>query len=65
MLDPITKNGFNIVIFSLLYIILFLILIPPLIKMLDDVWGKIFYGVLVAGAVVVAFRLRSLSRNLP
>ncbi len=36
---------------------------PPLIRLLDDLWGKILYGVLVAGAVAVAFRLRALSRR--
>ncbi|HRY29268.1 MAG TPA: hypothetical protein P5079_04435 [Elusimicrobiota bacterium] len=58
-----TRKAFQEIIFALLYIILFLVLMPPLIRLLDDLWGKILYGVLVAGAVAVAFRLRALSRR--
>jgi len=63
-MDPKIKSAFETLIFSLLFLILFVILIPPLIKLLDIRQGKILYGVLVAGAVAVAFRLRSLGRRL-
>jgi len=62
-LEQQTRKAFQEIIFALLYIILFLVLMPPLIRLLDDLWGKILYGVLVAGAVAVAFRLRALSRR--
>ena len=64
MVDPKVKSGFHAVIFSLLYVILFVILIPPLIKVLDERQGKILYGALVAGAVLVALRLRFLARHM-
>ncbi len=63
-MDPKIKRGVQTVIFGLLYVLLFLILMPSLIRLLDDRWGKILYGVLVAGAVGVAFRLRAVSRDL-
>lgn len=46
-----------------MYVILFLILLPPVIKLLDERAGKILYGLLVTGAVGVAFRLRFLSQH--
>lgn len=64
MMDPRIRNAFQVVIFALLYIILFLMLMPPLLKLLDSPAGKILYGVLVAGAVLVALRLRLLFRQL-
>jgi hypothetical protein len=63
-LDPEIKSSFQAVIVAVLYVMLFVILIPPLIQLLDERWGKVLYGVLVAGAVIVAFRLRFLSRHL-
>jgi hypothetical protein len=62
--DADAKSCFHSIIFSILYVLLFVILIPPLIKVLDETWGKLLYGVLVAGAVIVAFRLRFLARHL-
>ena len=63
-MDQNVKSLLHSLIFALLYVILFLILIPPLIKLLDEKMGKILYGILVAGAVGVALRLRFLSRHL-
>ncbi len=62
-MDPKNKAFQQTVVFSLLYVILFLVLLPPLIKLLDGRAGKILYGVLTAGAVAVALRLRFLSRH--
>jgi F0F1-type ATP synthase membrane subunit b/b' len=61
-LDPTIKKAFQAVIFALMYVILFLILLPPVINLLDERAGKVLYGLLVAGAVGVAFRLRFLSQ---
>lgn len=63
-MDPRIKHSFQNLIFAVLYLILFLILMPPLIKLLDERVGRVLYGVLVAGAVLVALRLRFLSRHL-
>ena len=63
-MDPKTKSILQTLIFAVLYLILFIILLPPLIKLMDEKLGKILYGVLVAGAVLVALRLRLLSRHL-
>lgn len=62
-MEPTTKKAFQAVIFALMYVILFLILLPPVINLLDERAGKILYGILVAGAVGVAFRLRFLSQH--
>jgi hypothetical protein len=62
-LEPTIKKAFQAVIFALMYLILFAILLPPVIKLLDQRMGKVLYGVLVAGAVGVAFRLRFLSQH--
>lgn len=63
-MDPKTKTLLQSLIFSLMYALLFLILAPPLIKLMDQRAGKVLYGLLVAGAVGVALRLRFLSRDL-
>ena len=62
-MEPTVKKAFQAVIFALMYLILFAILLPPVIKLLDQPMGKVLYGVLVAGAVGVAFRLRFLSQH--
>jgi len=62
-LDREIKQAFQVIIFSLLFILLFLILMPPLMGFIQERWGKILYGVLVAGAFFVALRLRLLARK--
>jgi hypothetical protein len=62
--DPQTKSAFQAVIFSILFVLLFLILLPAVVKLLDETWGRVLYGVLVLGAVGVAFRLRLLAKRL-
>jgi hypothetical protein len=49
---------------AVLYLTLFVTLIPPLLRILDTPNGKALYGVLLVGAVLVALRLRHLSRRL-
>jgi hypothetical protein len=62
--DPQTKSAFQAVIFSILFVLLFLILLPAVVRLLDETWGRVLYGVLVLGAVGVAFRLRLLAKRL-
>jgi hypothetical protein len=62
-LDPETKRSLQAVIFCLMYVILFLILLPPLIRRLDDWVGKTLYTVLSVGAIALALRLRYLSKK--
>jgi hypothetical protein len=62
-LDPTIRTVLQNLIFAVLYLILFVILLPSLIRLLDQTAGKIAYGVLVAGGVGLALRLRQLSRR--
>ncbi len=63
MVDPEQKNAIQTLAFALLYVLFFLILLPPLMRFMDEPWGKALYGGLVVGAVGLAFRLRSLGRR--
>ena len=63
-MDPKVKTCLQALIFSFMYAILFLVLLPVLLKIMDQQNGKILYGVLVAGGLAVALRLRFLSRRL-
>lgn len=63
-MDPQTRSALQTIVFSLLFVLLFLILLPAVVKLLGETWGKILYGVLVAGALGVAFRLRLLSQRI-
>lgn len=49
---------------AVLYLVLFVIVTPPLLKVLDKTFGKIIYGILVLGGVGVAVRLRQLFHRL-
>lgn len=63
-MDPNVRTVLQTLIFAVLYLILFIILLPSLIRLLDQTTGKIAYGVLVAGGVGVALRLRQLSQRI-
>jgi hypothetical protein len=58
------KSALNTLIFSVMFLLLFCLLLPVLVKVLDQTAGKALYGVLAAGAVWVAVRLRALSRRM-
>lgn len=62
-MDDIPKSALQAVVFALLFILLFLILLPFVVKSLDEPSGRILYGVLSLGALLVAFRLRALFRG--
>ena len=62
-MDPRVKKSLQAMFISLLYIILFLLLMPALLKVMDQTWGKLLYALLALGAVAVAFRLRALSKH--
>ncbi|MBK8870556.1 MAG: hypothetical protein KBD85_05420 [Elusimicrobia bacterium] len=49
---------------AVLYLVLFAIVTPPLLKVLDKPFGKVVYGILVLGGVGVAVRLRHLLHRL-
>ena len=58
------KDALHALIFAVMFVMLFVILLPVLVKTMDGRAGKILYGVLTAGAVGLALRLRSLARKL-
>ena len=60
-MDPTVKTVLHTLIFSVLYLLLFVIVLPSLLRILDHASGKILFGVLVFGAVGLAIRLRQLS----
>jgi hypothetical protein len=62
-MEPQPRKLLQTLVFAVLYAFLFLILMPPLLRVMDQSWGKALYGVLVAGAVAIAFRLRALLRE--
>jgi hypothetical protein len=63
-MDPRIKSALTTLTFAVLYLILFVALLPALLKILDQRPGRVLYGVLVGGAVVLALRLRTVSRRL-
>ncbi len=62
-MEDIPKSSLQSIVVALLYILLFLILLPTAIRFMDERWGQVLYGVLALGAVLVAFRLRMLFRD--
>lgn len=63
-MDAQVRSVLQSLIFAVLYLLLFVIALPYLLRVLDQPTGKIAFGVLVAGGVGVAIRLRQLSRRL-
>jgi hypothetical protein len=62
-LDPI-KSLLNALTTAVLFLILFITLLPPLLRVLHREWAQWVYGALVAAGVLLAVRLRGLSRRL-
>lgn len=63
-MDPNLKSLVHTLVFAVLFLILFVMLLPPLLHVLNRPEGRAVYGVFVAGAVAIAFRLRVLTRRL-
>ena len=61
-MDPTVRTVLHTLIISVLYLLFFVIVLPSLLRLLDQTAGKIIFGVLVGGGVVLAIRLRQLSR---
>lgn len=62
-MDPTVRTVLHTLIFSVLYLLFFVIVLPSLLRVLDQSSGKIVFGALVFGGVVLAIRLRHLSRR--
>jgi phosphoglycerol transferase MdoB-like AlkP superfamily enzyme len=58
------KEVLHSLIFAVMFGLLFLILLPLVVKLIDERTGKILYGALAAGAVGVAIRLRFVARKI-
>jgi hypothetical protein len=58
------KEALNALIFAVMFLTLFVILLPVAVKLMDGRAGKALYGVLTVGAVAVAFRLRAVARRM-
>lgn len=62
--NPNAKRLLQTLVLAVLFLLLFVILLPPLLTLLHETVGKVLYGILVAGAVALALRLRVLSHTL-
>jgi hypothetical protein len=63
-LEPHLKSLLNTLVATAMYLLLFLIVLPPLIELLERPLGRVLYGALVAGGVAFGFRLRALAKKL-
>lgn len=63
-MDRENRKILKAVIFSVVFILFSLILMPAVIRLLGTNWGKIFYGFLSVVSVGLAIRLRILYRRL-
>lgn len=63
-MDTKIKPLLQALVVAVLYLILFVIITPTLLKVLDKPFGKVVYGILVLGGVGVAVRLRHLAHRL-
>lgn len=63
-IHPNVKTLLQTLVFAVLFLTLFVMLLPPLLPLLGKTMGRTAYGVFVFGAVLVALRLRFLSRRL-
>lgn len=61
--DPI-KDAVHSLIAVVMFLMLFVLVLPVLIKTLDGAAGKAVYGVFAFGAVAAAFRLRQIARRM-
>lgn len=58
------KDVLHTLVFAVMFLTLFVILLPVLIRAMDGAAGKAAYGVLTAGAAAVAWRLRAVVRRM-
>ena len=63
-MDPTVRTTLHTLIISVLYLLFFVIVLPSILRVMDQTSGKIVFGVLVGGGVILAIRLRQLSRLL-
>jgi hypothetical protein len=61
--DPL-KDAVHSLIAVVMFLTLFVLVLPVLIKTLDGPAGKAVYGVFAAVAVAAAFRLRQIARRM-
>ena len=59
-----SKNIFRLLILSQIFALFFLMLMPTLIKLLNDFWGKLLYTLMVLGSIGFALALRYALRSL-
>lgn len=62
-MDPTVRTVLHTLIFSVLYLLFFVIVLPSVLRLLDQSSGKMVFGGLVSGGVILAIRLRQLSRR--
>ncbi|MBK8575797.1 MAG: hypothetical protein IPN90_09010 [Elusimicrobia bacterium] len=63
-MDPTVKDILKTLIVSVLYLLLFVVTLPLLLRVLDQTAWKFVFGGLVFCGVGLAIRLRQLSRRL-
>jgi hypothetical protein len=63
-LEPHLKSLLHTLVATAMYLLLFLIVLPPLMELLERPLGRVLYGALVAGGVAFGFRLRALVKKL-
>lgn len=63
-MDPNVKSLLHTLAATAMYLLLFLIVLPPLMEVLGRPTGRVLYGLLVAGGVAFGFRLRALAKKL-
>ncbi|TXH26015.1 MAG: hypothetical protein E6Q99_05190 [Elusimicrobia bacterium] len=63
-MDPNVKALLHTLVAAVMYLLLFLIVLPPLMEILGRPAGRALYGLLVVGGVAFGFRLRTLAKKL-
>ena len=61
--DPL-KDAVHSLIAVVMFLTLFVLVLPVLIKTLEGTAGKAVYGVFSLGAVIAAIRLRQIARRM-
>ena len=52
------KSALRLLILAQVFCLFFLMLMPTLVRVLNEMWGKVLYGTLVVGAILFALALR-------
>lgn len=63
-MDPNVKSLLNTLVVVALYLLVSIIVLPPLLDVLDRPLGRTFYTLLVVIGVVLGFRLRFLAKKI-